>query len=106
MKKLVVAALAVCATMFAISSAAAECQRVNAAGGVGYVNVRQNPDLNAPIITRWSNPENGSEWGSAFYCGTEYVDYDGRTWSLLEMEFTDGRHIQGWVSDKVLEFLD
>jgi hypothetical protein len=81
------------------------CQRVNANGGVGYVNVREHPDLNARVVTQWNNPEFGSDWGSAYYCGQEYVDYDGRTWSYIEMDMKDGSHVGGWVSDKVLMFL-
>lgn len=88
-----------------IVSFAGDCQSVNASGGVGYVNIRSKPELNAPIITRWNNPENGSDWGSGTYCGREYVDFDGRTWSYISVTMQDGRYIEGWVSDKVLEFL-
>lgn len=101
-KKIAIAALAILATA---GISYAECQPVNAAGTVGYVNVRQKPELNSRVITRWSNPENGSDWGSGQYCGEEYVDFDGRTWSRIYLYFKNGDQANGWVSDRVLQFL-
>lgn len=102
MKKLF---LGIAASLLLTTAAMADCQRVNADGSPGYVNVRENPDLNARVITRWNNPSSGSDWGSAYWCGQEYTDYDGRTWSLIEFETMSGQYVRGWVSDKVLQFL-
>lgn len=81
------------------------CQRVNAAGSAGYVNVREYPALNAPVIIRWSNPSHGSDWGTGFWCGDEYWDGE-RTWSFIQMNLKDGNYAEGWVSDKVLQFVN
>lgn len=106
MKNYLLGVAAALSVAFMTTGAMANCLRVNAAGTVGYVNVRANPDLNAPVITRWNNPSHGSDWGSALWCGQEYYDYDGRSWSLIEFETKSGQFVRGWVSDKVLEFVD
>lgn len=81
------------------------CQSINANGGVGYVNVRESPSLNAHVLIQWSNPESGSEWGSGKYCYEESWDGE-RMWSKVYLNMQDGSYYEGWVSDKVLEFLD
>lgn len=47
-------------SMFTLPTIANACQAINAAGTVGYVNVRARPDLNARVLIRWNNPERGS----------------------------------------------
>lgn len=107
MKKLAYGLLTAVAmlTSVGVASAQEDCQRVNAAGSSGYVNVREFPSLRAPVITRLNNPSHGSDWGSAFWCGQEYWDGE-RTWSVIEFETKNGEYVRGWVSDKVLQFVD
>ena len=98
--------LAAAAIMVA-TPALADCGRVNAAGSVGYVNLREWPSLYAPVIVKWNNPSHGSDWGSGRWLCDEYVDDDFRVWSLIA--FTDkntGEYFEGWASDKVLHFVD
>lgn len=104
MKKILMGMFAAVAILIA-SPALAECARVNAAGSSGYVNIREYPALNAPVVIRWNNPSHGSDWGSGYWCGQEYWDGE-RTWSFIQMETKDGYYIEGWASDKVLQFVD
>lgn len=100
--------IAAAAALFITSGSALACQDVNAAGEPGWVNVREYPSLYAPVIRRWNNPSNGSDWGSGKWCGEEVWDgtEGGRVWSKIYLEMYDGSTVIGWVSDKVLQFLD
>lgn len=103
-KGLLAASLLIAAPISAMANHE-DCQSVNAVGTVGYVNVREYPSLNASVLVRWSNPERGSDWGAGKYCYEESWDGE-RMWSKVYLDMKDGSYYEGWVSDKVLEFLD
>lgn len=99
------ALIAALALLGLVSTAHADCERISPQSSVGYINIREEPNIHSRVVIRINNAGEGSDWDSLTWCGESWTNQNATTvWLLVHGTTFSGIDYSGWASAKVLDY--